>query len=158
MRIYHQDASGRWTHQEFGDQNGRGDRNWQGGNSDRGDGRWGNDHRRNDGNRQWNDDGHRWYGGNDAWRNNWQGYRDRNRSRFHLPRYIGPRGYAYRRFYPGFSIAPFFYAQQYWIEDPWSYRLPPVSWPLRWVRYFNDAVLIDVRTGQVQDVVYDFFW
>jgi hypothetical protein len=27
-----------------------------------------------------------------------------------------------------------------------------------WVRYYNDAVLVDTFTGEVLDVVYDFFW
>jgi len=27
-----------------------------------------------------------------------------------------------------------------------------------WVRYWNDAVLVDTWTGQVVDVVHNFFW
>ena len=30
--------------------------------------------------------------------------------------------------------------------------------PYRWVRYYNDALLVDIRSGQVVDVEYDIFW
>ncbi|WP_409574764.1 RcnB family protein [Sphingopyxis sp. PET50] len=28
----------------------------------------------------------------------------------------------------------------------------------RWVRYYNDALLVDTYSGEVVDVIYDFFW
>ena len=43
-------------------------------------------------------------------------------------------------------------------QRPWQYRLPPAYGPYRWVRYHNDAVLIDTYTGEVEDVIYGFFW
>ena len=50
------------------------------------------------------------------------------------------------------------WSENYWIDDPYEYRLPPVEWPYRWVRYYNDALLIDTESGQVVDTVYDIFW
>jgi Ni/Co efflux regulator RcnB len=44
------------------------------------------------------------------------------------------------------------------LNDPWQYRLPPVHGPYRWVRYYDDVLLIDVRNGYVVDVINDFFW
>jgi Ni/Co efflux regulator RcnB len=38
------------------------------------------------------------------------------------------------------------------------YNLPYAPWPYRWVRYYNDAVLVNTFTGEVVDVAYDFFW
>ena len=38
------------------------------------------------------------------------------------------------------------------------YRLPPAWGPYRWVRYWDDALLVDTRTGMVVDVIYSFFW
>jgi hypothetical protein len=38
------------------------------------------------------------------------------------------------------------------------YRLPQAYGPFRWVRYYGDALLVNIYTGQVVDVVYDFFW
>jgi len=33
-----------------------------------------------------------------------------------------------------------------------------VEWPLRWVHYYNDALLVDVTTGEVVDVIPNFFF
>src|SRR3546814_4031541 len=50
------------------------------------------------------------------------------------------------------------FGSSYWINDPYNYRLPPAYGPYRWVRYYNDALLVDTYTGEVVDVVYDIFW
>jgi len=50
------------------------------------------------------------------------------------------------------------FGSSYWLDDPWSYRLPPAYGPYRWVRYYDDVILVDVRTGYVVDVIHDFFW
>jgi Ni/Co efflux regulator RcnB len=118
-------------------------RNWNGGNVYRGDrsGRWDN-----------------------GWRNDrrydWRGYRTQNRSLYRLPRYYAPSGwsYGYRRFTPGFQLSALLYSSNYWINDPFSYRLPEVDGPYRWVRYYNDALLVDTYTGEVVDTIYDIFW
>ncbi|MBU3078135.1 RcnB family protein [Sphingomonas quercus] len=133
----------------------------------------------------WNDNGRRpgWNGGrpggpdgrpgwnngrpgqgawNDRWRDDrrfdWQRYRDTNRRFYTLPRYYGPSGYAYRRYGVGVRIGAPFFAQRYWIADPWAYRLPPVYGPYRWVRYYNDVLLVDIYTGQIRDAIYGFFY
>ena len=41
--------------------------------------------------------------------------------------------------------------------DPWYYRLPPAYDDYRWVRYFDDVMLIDLRSGEIVDIIYDFF-
>ena len=96
------------------------------------------------------------------WRNNnnydWHGYRDFNRRIFSMPRYVGPRGWTYRRYRAGVRISPIFYRQRYWIADPWRYRLPYASGYTRWVRYGDDVLLIDTRRGIILDVINDFFW
>lgn len=96
------------------------------------------------------------------WRNDrrydWRRHRDRHRSTFRFGHYWDPYGYNYRRFSIGFNIRPNYYRSSYWLNDPWMYRLPPAYGPYRWVRYWDDALLVNVYTGQVVDVVYDFFW
>ena len=57
-----------------------------------------------------------------------------------------------------FTLGSLFYSQRYWINDPWYYRLPPAYGDYRWVRYYDDALLVDVYSGRVVDVIYDFFW
>ncbi|WP_334182334.1 RcnB family protein [Novosphingobium sp.] len=121
---------------------------------------WGRD-RRNDDRRWAGNDNRRW--DRSDWRRDnrydWQHYRDRNRSVYRMGGYYAPyRGYSYRRLSIGFSLGSLFYGSNYWINDPWEYRLPPVYGPYRWVRYYDDVLLVDVYSGEVVDVIYDFFW
>ena len=92
-------------------------------------------------------------------RYDWYSYRQRYgdlyRSRYYDP--FGS-GYGYRRFSTGFDLGSRYYSSRYWINDPWRYRLPPVSGAYRWVQYYNDVLLVDLRSGRVVDVIYDFFW
>jgi hypothetical protein len=126
-----------------------GDRNWR--------------DNRSDSTRNWRDgnrDGRRW---DRNWRSNnrydWQRYRTTNRNAYHIGRYYAPyRNYSYRRLSIGFSLNSLFYSDRYWINDPWQYRLPEAYGPYRWVRYYDDALLVDIYSGEVVDVIYDFFW
>ncbi len=128
--------------------NGRDDRNW--GNS------WQN--------RSWSDNGNRFDRWNNDWRRDrrydWRGYRSHNRDFYRLPRYSDPYGYdyGYRRFSIGIFLDDLLFAERYWINDPYEYRLPPAYGPYRWVRYYDDVLLVDLRNGRVVDVIYDFFY
>ncbi|MHA6721308.1 RcnB family protein [Sphingomonas sp. RS6] len=118
--------------------------------------------------RDWNRDDHRWRGDRGRWRHDWRndrrydwrGYRGAHRSAYRLPRYYPPHGwnYGYRRFSIGFRLNSFLFAPRYWISDPYAYRLPDVWGPYRWVRYYDDALLVDVDTGEVVDVIHGIFW
>jgi len=121
---------------------------WQQGRG--GDWNRGNGGDRRDWNRGWRSDN----------RYNYFAYRSSNRGIYHLPRYYAPSGwgYGYRRFGVGLTLDSILYGQNYWIEDADYYRLPPAYGPYRWVRYYNDALLVDIYTGQVVDTVYDIFW
>lgn len=101
-------------------------------------------------NRDWRRDG----------RYDWNSRRQYNRNAFHLPRYYAPRGwnYGYRRLNIGFTLTASLFGNNYWIEDPYYYGLPEAYGPYRWVRYYNDALLVDIYSGQVVDTVYDIFW
>lgn len=105
----------------------------------------------------------RWANGgwNRDWRNDrrydWRRYRDRHRSVFRLGVYFDPFGYGYRPFDIGYNLAPLYYRQQYWI-DPALYGLPYPPPGTVWVRYWNDAVLVDSYSGEVVDVIHNFFW
>lgn len=115
----------------------------------------------NNGRGYFSDNRGRW---NNGWRNDnrydWRGYRTYNRNLFHLPRYYAPYGYGfgYQRFGIGVTLNSLLFSQSYWINDPEFYRLPPAYYPYRWVRYYNDAMLVDIYSGEVVDVVYDIFW
>ncbi|MEP7222841.1 MAG: RcnB family protein [Novosphingobium sp.] len=129
---------------------------------------------RNDGrNNQWQDNNRRsggWSGNNNNhrewnrdWRRdnryNWSGWRSNNRNTFHLGSYYAPyRGWNYRRLGIGVRLESLFFGQNYWISDPWSYRLPEAYGPYRWVRYYDDALLVNIYDGEVVDVIYNIFW
>jgi hypothetical protein len=36
--------------------------------------------------------------------------------------------------------------------------LPPAYGPYRWVRYYDDVLLVDIRSGYVVDMINNFFW
>ncbi|RJF94236.1 ATP-dependent RNA helicase [Sphingomonas cavernae] len=147
------------------------DRRWDG----NGDRRWNDDNDRRwdrDGDRRWDRDGNRW---NDRdrdgqrwdqrkWRNDrrydWRRYREYNRQIYRPGRYYVPYGwnYGYRRYSIGITLNSLLWGSRYWINDPWYYRLPPAYGPYRWVRYYDDVLLVDVRTGYVVDIIHDFFW
>jgi len=91
-------------------------------------------------------------------RYDWRHWRSRNRSLFNLGFYFDPFGWGYHRWGIGWRLWPSYYDRYYWMNDPWMYRLPYAPWPYRWIRYYNDALLVNVITGQVVDVEYDFFW
>jgi len=171
------DNGGNW-HQSVGNDHSRSDGHGRD-NGNRGDWQQGRDGHRNDWNRgnDWNRSSQSWrdhdrysdrFRGNQAfnhdWRRDnrydWRDYRARNRAIYHLPRYYAPYGwdYGYRRFGVGFTLNSVLFGPNYWIGDPWAYRLPPAYGPYRWVRYYDDALLVDIRTGYVVDVVYDIFW
>ncbi len=126
---------------------------------------------RRDGDRRWDnrDDRQRYTAGRDyrrwdnRWRDNrrydWYSYRRTSPSTFRSGLYYAPyRNYSYRRLSIGFFLDSLFYSNRYWITDPWQYRLPDVYGPYRWVRYYDDALLVNTYTGEVVDVIYSFFW
>lgn len=143
-------------------QNWQGDRrNWQGQTQT-----WQGDRRNWQGNNQtWQGDRRRWSNNNNwdrNWRNDnrydWRHYRERNRSRFHIGIYYDPFGWGYQPFSIGYRMYPGYYSQNFWINDPWQYRLPYAPPGTQWIRYYNDALLVDVYSGEVVDVIRDFFW
>ena len=91
-------------------------------------------------------------------RYDWQNHRRHHRSIFHLGLYYDPFGWGYNPFQIGWRMWPSYYSSRFWINDPWYYRLPYAPPGTRWVRYYDDAILVDTWTGQVLDVIYDFFW
>jgi hypothetical protein len=102
----------------------------------------------------------RWSGS--QWRGDsrydWRRHRDRHRSLFRLGYYYDPFGWNYRRWHAGSYLYPGYYGSRFWLNDPWHYRLPPAYGPYRWVRYWNDALLVNIYTGEVVDVIRAFFW
>lgn len=89
-------------------------------------------------------------------RNDWRTYRTGNRALYARGNWRAP--YRYQAFRPGIHIKPVYYSQRYWIADPWRYRLPHAVGQQRWVRHYDDMLLVDVRRGVVIDVIRNFYW
>ncbi len=92
-------------------------------------------------------------------RYDWNRYRTQRGAAFRLPRYYAPYGWdgGYRRFGVGVPLASMLYTPHYWIYDPYTYRLPDAGEPYRWVRYYDDALLVDIEDGIVADVIHGIF-
>ena len=124
----------------------------------------GDSHRRWDGSdshRRWSgSDSHRRW--RDSWRHDrrydWSDWRRRHGSLFRLGFYFDPFGWNYRRYDVGYRLWPQYYSSRYWLNDPWQYRLPYAPAGYRWVRYWDDAILVDTWSGEVVDVIRNFFW
>ena len=92
-------------------------------------------------------------------RYNWYSYRNQYRDLYRAGRYYSPyRNYSYNRLSIGLFLDRGFYGNNYWVNDPWQYRLPEVYGPYKWVRYYDDVILVDIYTGEVVDVIHKFFW
>lgn len=89
-------------------------------------------------------------------RNDWRQYRNTNRDVY--------RGYGwrsenrYQSFRPGIRIGVGYYSPRYYINDYSRYRLPRPGYNQRWVRHYNDVLLIDTRRGIVIDVIRNLYW
>ncbi|HEV2747888.1 MAG TPA: RcnB family protein [Allosphingosinicella sp.] len=89
-------------------------------------------------------------------RHDWRNYRYSNRRLYSRGHWRAP--FRYRTFSVGYRIAPSYFGSSFWIHDPWRYRLPHHRGYLRWVRHYDDVLLIDIRRGIVVDVIRNFFW
>lgn len=91
-------------------------------------------------------------------RHDWHNYRNHHRSLFHLGFYIDPYGWGYQPFSIGWRLWPSYYSRNFWINDPGMYQLPYAPPGYVWVRYWNDALLVDTWSGTVVDMIPGFFW
>jgi len=88
----------------------------------------------------------RWY-----WRGHWV-----NRVRAPVFRY--PHGWGYRHWYVGARLPAVFLIADYFYDDFLALGLesPPPGY--RWVRYGPDLLLVNLRTGVVEQVAYGVFY
>ena len=78
--------------------------------------------------------------------------------RFHWGSYRRPRGWYDHRWVFGERLPFFFWTHNYWLTSWWLFGLPIPPVGCEWVRVGNDALLIDTRTGEIIQVVYNIFW
>jgi len=76
---------------------------------------------------------------------------------FHIGAYRGPRGWEGHHWGYGQILPRAYWASQYFITDYWLFALetPPAGY--EWVRYGNDALLVDTNTGEILQTEYGVF-
>ena len=91
-------------------------------------------------------------------REDWRDYRNTHRNAFHRSAYVAPRGLKYRPVAVGANLNRAFFGKPYWVSNYSAYRLPNPGPGLTYVRYGNDVLLVNSRTGRVIRVYDRFFW
>jgi Ni/Co efflux regulator RcnB len=76
-----------------------------------------------------------------------------DRDHFARQHYVAPYGdWSYSALTPGATLRPRFYASSYAVAHPDGYELRRAKRNERWVRYGDDLVLVNVRSGRVLEV------
>jgi Ni/Co efflux regulator RcnB len=78
--------------------------------------------------------------------------------RFSFGGYVRPEGWYYRRWSYGEFLPWLFWTQNYWLSDYSYFGLPYPPPGCVWVRYGDDALLIDRYTGEIVEVIYGLFY
>lgn len=78
--------------------------------------------------------------------------------RLHYGSYRRPAGWYYRRWTYGEFLPRIFWARNYWLTDWWLFDLPIPPYGHVWVRYGDDALLINTFTGEILEVEYAVFY
>lgn len=86
-----------------------------------------------------------------------EAFRDANEALFTVPAYEAPRGQRYRRVSVGETLVPAFFADKYVIENFREYRLSPPAREQKYIRFGNDVVLVNTRSGNILAVHRAFF-
>ena len=89
-------------------------------------------------------------------RNDWRGYRDHDRDLYRRGEWRSD--YRYRYFAPGVRLGVGYYSPRYYVNDYQRYRLPRPAYNQRWIRNYDDLLLVDIRSGYVVDVIRNFYW
>jgi Ni/Co efflux regulator RcnB len=76
---------------------------------------------------------------------------------YHVGTYVRPNGWYYRRWTYGQVLPALFWSQNYWLSDYFDYGLADPPPGFVWVRYGDDALLVDQNSGEVLQVEYSVF-
>ena len=78
--------------------------------------------------------------------------------RYRWQDYQRPEGWYYRRWTFGMMLPTMFWTRNYWITDYRMFDLMNPPYGYVWVRYGDDALLVNVQTGLILRVVYSLFY
>ena len=80
------------------------------------------------------------------------------RRRYHWQPYNQPPGWHYQRWAYGQVLPSPFWVRAYWINSYYDFGLGDPPYGFVWVRYGDDALLVDVESGQILSVEYGVFY
>jgi Ni/Co efflux regulator RcnB len=74
--------------------------------------------------------------------------------------YVAPvRNWRYRPVTVGYRLQPSFYGSRYYVTNYSAYHLQAPRYRyLRWIRYGDDLLLVNIRTGRVLQVIHYAGW
>lgn len=78
--------------------------------------------------------------------------------RYHWNSYQRPSGWYSRRWAFGMILPSLFWSRDYWIDSYWDYGLMDPPYGYVWVRNGDDAMLVNVETGDILSVEYGLFY
>lgn len=101
----------------------------------------------------------------DDWRSNWR-HSDWRRNWYHgwsgsryraATRYVYPHGYSYYRWSIGYRVPAPFLVSSYYV-DYRPYGLAPPPYGCRWLRVDGDLLLVELVSGEIVDILYNFYY
>ncbi len=81
-----------------------------------------------------------------------------NHHRLRLGQFRYPPGYAYRSWGIGQSLPRAFFSSAYYFTDHSALGLDSPPYGYQWVRYGPDVMLVNIRTGEILDVINNVFY
>jgi Ni/Co efflux regulator RcnB len=80
-----------------------------------------------------------------------------SKHRYNAAAFVAPSGYTYRRFSVGEHVPSLLLSDSVVLSDYQNYALETPPSGLTWIRDGQDALLVDMRTGEVIQADYDVF-
>lgn len=80
-----------------------------------------------------------------------------SKRRYNAAAFVAPSGYTYRRFSVGEHVPSLLLSDSVVLNDYQNYALETPPSGLTWIRDGQDALLVDMRTGEVIQADYDVF-
>ena len=85
----------------------------------------------------------------------WNQYADHS---YRWQPYVRPYGWNNRRWTYGEYLPRAYWGQNYWLPNYWTFGLVNPPYGYVWVRYGNDALMVNIITGQILGSVYWLFY
>ena len=66
--------------------------------------------------------------------------------------------WAYRPVTVGYKLRSAFFAPRYYVSDYGAFGLRSSGRNRQWIRYGDDILLVNIRTGRVLQVIHNRYW